>query len=373
VKHIAAWTVLILTCVAGQAWANDADAHSQLRVLTFNVWHGLRSGESNTRFPGEDRERKQRRFEYQIQELKRLAPDLLLFQEVNPNQRQARRYAEALGYDEIHKVCSCGIHLGFKIPANVNEGLAILARPELRLRRVGKKRLSGNAKCAAAVGIQTNESRYALFGEISIGKSKLLVVTTHLSAPPHVPPGCEDEVEQLVSDGLLEPAQRDEILEILERKRERNLDETRILLAEIDKRRGQQSTSGVVVPVLLGGDFNTEPVTPSIDAIQDADFEILAVGQGFLTWDPSTNHVNYGIGSKRAQPLPTFDVARIEELLDTRRTIARQIDHLFAAGDLRLISSEMVLNRDLDGMFPSDHFGILAVLDVGTLSNAEAE
>jgi endonuclease/exonuclease/phosphatase family metal-dependent hydrolase len=275
-----------------------------------------------------------------------------------------RRYAEALGYDEIHKVCSCGIHLGFKIPANVNEGIAILARPELQLRRVGKKRLSGNARCAAAVGFQTRESRYALFGTISIGERKVLVVTTHLSAPPHVPPGFEDELERLVSDGVLDTAQRDEIVEALERKRERNLDETRELLAQIKKYRSDLSASGEPLPVLLGGDFNTEPSTPSVVEVKNASFAMLAVGKDFLTWDPATNHENYAIGSSRKQPLPTFDILQVEELLDTRRTTARQIDHLFALGDLPLISSLMVLDRDLDGMFPSDHFGILAVLDV---------
>ncbi len=120
-----------------------ADAAPTLKVLTLNVWHGLRSGESKTRFPGEDAE---------------------------------------LGYDEIHKVASCGIHLGkiLKIPRNVNEGIAILARAKLKLRRVGKKRLSGNASCSATWGFQTKESRYALFGEITVEGRRVLLATTHL-------------------------------------------------------------------------------------------------------------------------------------------------------------------------------------------------
>ena len=119
---------MALFCVAKPSPAQEAE--TKLEVLTFNVWHGRRSGESRRRFPGEEVGRAERRFERQIEEIRRIDPDVLLLQEVNPNQRQARRYARALGYDEIHKVTSCGIHLGklYKLPRNVNEGLAILAR-----------------------------------------------------------------------------------------------------------------------------------------------------------------------------------------------------------------------------------------------------
>ncbi|MEJ2085996.1 MAG: endonuclease/exonuclease/phosphatase family protein, partial [Acidobacteriota bacterium] len=164
-------------CLSPTRTAARPPSGATLEVLSFNVWHGLRSGENRKKFPGEDAQRAEDRFAYQIQEIQRLDPDVLLLQEVNPNQRQARKYATALGYDEIHKVTSCGLHLGalYKIPKNVNDGIAILAKPELQLRRVGKKRLSGNAKCTASWGFQTKESRYGLFGEIRVGGRKVLV------------------------------------------------------------------------------------------------------------------------------------------------------------------------------------------------------
>ncbi|MGB5880208.1 MAG: endonuclease/exonuclease/phosphatase family protein, partial [Thermoanaerobaculia bacterium] len=176
---------LLLAGAGAVAEAADAETGDTLRVLTYNVWHGLRSGESNKRFPGEDPADMEGRVAAQIREIERLAPDLIFFQEVNPNQPEARKYAQALGYDEIHKVSSCGLHIGglYKIPRNMNEGIAILARPELGLKKIGKIRLSGNAKCTATYGFQTKESRYALFGEITVGGRNLLVATTHLSAP----------------------------------------------------------------------------------------------------------------------------------------------------------------------------------------------
>ena len=45
---------LLLAGAGAPAEAADIESGDTLKVLTYNVWHGLRSGESNTRFPGED-------------------------------------------------------------------------------------------------------------------------------------------------------------------------------------------------------------------------------------------------------------------------------------------------------------------------------
>jgi endonuclease/exonuclease/phosphatase family metal-dependent hydrolase len=270
------------------AEAADAETGDTLRVMTYNVWHGLRSGESNKRFPGEEPEDKVSRVAAQIREIQQLEPDLIFFQEVNPNQPEARKYAQALGYDEIHKVTSCGLHLGglYKIPRNMNEGVAILARPELGLKRVGKKRLSGNATCTATYGFQTKESRYALFGEITVDGRNLLVATTHLSAPPFVLSDFEENLEDLVAEGTLDKAQRDEILAQLERKRQRNLAEAEGLLAQLEKRRVDRGNPSQVRSVIFGGDLNTAPGTPAIEAITAAGFRSVTRGSELPTWNP---------------------------------------------------------------------------------------
>jgi endonuclease/exonuclease/phosphatase family metal-dependent hydrolase len=336
-----------------------------LRVLTFNVWHGLRSGESRTKFPGEDEERRERRFAWQIRSIRQLDPDVLFLQEVNPNQRGARNYARALGYEEIHKVTSCGIHIPpIKIPKNVNEGLAILARPGLGLRRVQTKRLSGNAACTATFGLQTKESRYVLLGEITVEGSKVLLATTHLSSPPYVPPGFFGGLQRLVSDGVLTSEQQGEIVGKIERKRARNLMETQRLVAQIERHRMTSSDAGRPAPVILGGDFNTEPATAPIVAIEASGLRNVATGPEFLTWDPVRNHENQAIGSRRGWPVPTYDLEQVEELLEPRRTTARQIDFLFVSEEGKVVSSKMAMDQDRHGIFPSDHFGILAVIDL---------
>ena len=357
-------TAFLLAATAAAAPAvSEADASSTLRVMTFNVWHGLRSGESNKRFPGEDAERAERRFRLQIEEIQRLDPDVLLFQEVNPNQRRARRYAEALGYDEIHKITSCGVHLGkiYKIPRNVNEGLAILARPELDLRPMGTKRLSGNARCSASWGFQTRESRYGLLGKITVDGRPVVVTTTHLSSPPFVPPGFEQTLDDLVQSGGLQADQRETILTELERKRGKNLAEAELLMAQIDKRREKLGQSGKA-PALLGGDFNATRDSASIVAIENAGMQNAAAGPGFLTWDPVANHANFEIGSNRKDRLPTFDVAEIQQMLALRLTTPRQIDFIFVSDEVEVVAAERVMDDERDGIYLSDHFAILVTV-----------
>ncbi|MEJ2084974.1 MAG: endonuclease/exonuclease/phosphatase family protein, partial [Acidobacteriota bacterium] len=318
------------------------------------------------KFPGEDAQRAEDRFAYQIQEIQRLDPDVLLLQEVNPNQQQARKYATALGYDEIHKVTSCGLHLGalYKIPKNVNDGIAILAKPELQLRRIGKKRLSGNAKCTASWGFQTKESRYGLFGEIRVGGRKVLVATTHLSSPAFVLPDFDQQLATLVADGTLTQEQQDEIQAARQAKSDRNLSETQAMMSQMARRASRIGGDTGPAPILFGGDFNAEPDTPGIQAVHAAGYDEAGTGPDFHTWDPVTNQVNYAIGTRRHDPLPTFGKEQVEALLEHRSTTPRQIDHLFVKNGFEVVSAEMVLNHAKDGMYPSDHFGLLATVEL---------
>ena len=344
--------------------AQASAAGAALDVVTFNVWHGRRSGESKKVFPGESAERKERRFAWQIEEIRRLDPDVLLLQEVNPNQREARRYARALGYDEIHKVTSCGLHLGklYKIPRNVNEGLAILAKPELGLRRAGVKRLSGNAWCTASFGFQTRESRFALFGEIRVDGRPVLLVSTHLFSPAFMPPGFRDDLERLVEGGVVEPEHASEITELLDARSARNVREIDLLLREIERHRKRIGSPGAPAPVILGGDLNTEPATPGVARLHEGGLESATAGREIETWDPEVNQVNYETGTKKSDPFDTRGVAELIELLEPRSSIARQIDYLFVSPDLSVAAAGRALDRPRDEIYPSDHFALLATV-----------
>ena len=114
--------------------------------------------------------------------------------------------------------------------------------------------------------------------------------------------------------------------------------------------------------VIVGADLNTEPGTHAALEIAESGLEVVAQGPDFLTWDPATNKTNFEIGSRREGSLPDFDSPHIEKLLAPRRTTARQIDYLFTSPDFQTREAEMVMNRDKNGIYPSDHFAILATL-----------
>ncbi len=346
---------------AAMADAAPAESGSQtVKVLSLNAWHGLRT-EGKFRFPGESRERSKRRLALQLDEIRALDPDLLLLQEVNPNPRRSRRYARELGYDQLHKVTSCGIHFGpFKIPVNMNEGLTILARPELGLRKVGFVTLSGKNRCwGDYLGFQTAEARFVLLGEITLGGRRNLVGTTHLHAPPFVQPDFEERLDELVAAGKVTAAQQREILDELDRHRRWMEGEAEALAAALREAAGGG-------PVILGGDLNAEPDSGIVATVAGAGIVDVAAaarpGEPLYTYDPVRNAENNQIGAKKEWPLDDYGVPELAALYEARKTTLRRIDYVFASPGLEPAGAEVVLDRDRDGLFPSDHFGLLVEL-----------
>ena len=118
--------------------AANATAES-LRVLTINVWSGLDYRGLLSCGEYESPLRREARFQLLVREIKALDPDLIFVQEANgrPLQPYCSRLARFLGYDEIHQICLAGIKLGYVgIPANLNEGNGILAKPSLDLEKI---------------------------------------------------------------------------------------------------------------------------------------------------------------------------------------------------------------------------------------------
>ncbi|MDP2915450.1 MAG: BamA/TamA family outer membrane protein [Candidatus Aminicenantes bacterium] len=116
----------------------------RLRLLTINAWSGL-DYEGFFKFGEyEPAERRERRFAALVEQIQKLDPDVVFVQEANFAGRYARRLAKSLGFTEIHQVVNGGIKFGpVGLPGNFKEGMAILARPSLDLRRHDVWKLSG--------------------------------------------------------------------------------------------------------------------------------------------------------------------------------------------------------------------------------------
>ena len=259
-------------------------------VLTYNAWHGLNTGEFWVT-PAETIESNQARLKFQAALIKTAKPDVVLLQEVNPLPIRADLYVQALAelgleYDAIHQVDACGIRVrGDKalIPG-LNNGLVILARRELALRKLQGLKLSGDlGRCDSLSGLQLEELRYALIGDITIPETgqHYLVASTHLHSGFEAGAHFLGQMERAHGAGFLAryPAFRWEI----DQARLRRVGELDLLARTLRKFR----RDGVYAGFAMGGDFNFEPEFSRIRGgrIAPADRRACVVLQG-----PRTAH-----------------------------------------------------------------------------------
>jgi endonuclease/exonuclease/phosphatase family metal-dependent hydrolase len=196
---------------------------------------------------------------------------------------------------------------------------------------------------------------------VTVEGLQVLLVTTHLHNAPFVLPDFEQRIDALANDGTLTAKQQDEILGKLERSRARKISEISTLLTTAKEVRIRHGFKYVV----LGGDFNSIPGSPVIRRIEEAGYRSAtseADPDDILTFDPIGNAENIAIGSKSKPPLPTYDIPEVEELLEPRRRITRQIDHLFGWGGLAGRDGARAMDEEWDGLIGSDHYGVVAVL-----------
>jgi len=340
--------------------ATQAAAAPEIEVVSVNSWHGLRP-RAAFRLQGEAKPRRETRIEVQIEALAELYPDILFLQEMNPAPGLARRFADQLGYDEVHKIDACGIRVGsIGIPTNVRSGLAILARRPLGLRRVGAARLSGPGGCADAAGFQLGESRYALFAEVTVGGARVLLADVHLHNVPCGSPQFDAEVERLVRAGDVAAAEAAQVIRLVDRRRGRQEREARALVAAIERQARRASYAAVIV----AGDFNAEPGSAVLSEIERHGFR-LAIEPADApapTYDPIVNAENTSLAAPPGFPYPAFDRPALAALYAAERARPRRIDHVLVRGNLRIVATDRVLDAPRDGWFPSDHFGVRARL-----------
>ena len=254
----------------------NANRMSRFSVLTYNTLHGLEVGRYSVR-PGESEEEHAARLAIQIKQMTAAAPDLMLLQEVNPLPDTALVYVNGLkksglDYDEVHQVDACGVRLigNVAVIPGLNNGLVVLAKAPLRIRKLSGLKLSGGiGGCQDSTGVQFGELRYALIAEIEnpVTRRKSLAVSLHL----HSGIERDEYFTERIIVGQLEgriprEGEAQQILAALEQDRDRRLEELRTLVRELRRLKAQEHYAFVVI----GGDFNFEPDSPEYRALQDA-------------------------------------------------------------------------------------------------------
>ena len=151
----AAYLFVVCSCALplykeGPLVVPPAAGPDRFTVLTYNAWHGLNTGEFWVT-PSELPELNQARLRFQAAQISAARPDLVFLQEVNPLPVRAGEYVKALtmlglDYDEVHQVDACGVRLhgDTALIPGLNNGLVILARHSLHLRKLEGLKLSGD-------------------------------------------------------------------------------------------------------------------------------------------------------------------------------------------------------------------------------------
>ena len=339
----------------------------RLRIATANIWSGLTYEGTLSMGRIESDERLEVRRVLLVEELRRRAPDIVLLQEVNPSSSLSRRIADALGYDVVAQRVQGGMKVGpIGIPTNLNEGIAILARKELNLQPADVWLLStGFGAIGDDVSFHLREENIALVARITLPTGRAYIINTHLIANPEDTEASRERLLRICTDRALPSEETRNLLAQLADGEQRRRHMVERLLERMRKEVGDD-------PVILGGDLNATPTSLTVSPIFAAGFvdAIALGGAGELpTWDPA---VNTNILSSPDASLPNSPEAEFEAWYDLQ---ARRIDHIFLsrhfAKGMR-ISAERFLDRPADSIFTSDHFGLVADLDLGQISVSKA-
>jgi endonuclease/exonuclease/phosphatase family metal-dependent hydrolase len=346
-------------------------------VLTYNAWHGLNTGEFWAA-PGERPEVNQARLKFQAAQIAAARPDVILLQEVNPLPARALAYvtelaALGLHYDVIHQVDACGIRLRGQaaLVPGLNNGLAILAERRLSLRKLAGLKLSGDlGRCDSLSGVQLEELRYALIGDVTIPETgqHYLIASTHLHSGFEAGAIFLERLDQAHLSGYLNryPAFRWEI----DRSRLRRIGELDLLTRTLRQFR----RDGMYAGFAIGGDFNFEPDFPEYEEarlLRLTDAYTMAVKDGALfTADPEHNRLIQA-GEQAGLPpmiqlvfkgLPDDLAERARQAYQAEAARPRRIDYVwmetFFPGYCvrqKLFGTETD-PADLPG---SDHYGVL--------------
>jgi len=350
---IAAMVLLLVSvCVVPFASAEE------LKVVTLNIWSGL-DYEGVFKFGEyESDDVREARYDTQIELLRSLDPDILTTNENTKLPRNAKFIAKGLGMDYVHHVAMGGIRIGnVGIPVNYREGDVIFARDGLNLTDGGKRKLSGGGITGDCVTIHTTESRQVICGVIEVAGRDVYIFNAHIHASVANQPWVYEKLEEMYKAGEMTEEEYLFEVEDMKTRAENRAEEVRGILAFIEE------TVPEGAPIILMGDFNAEVVSPEIQQIIDAGFidsySLMNPDDPGYTWDPEKNQniIDYYT--------PIKDTMSVGDQIDYFAQY--RIDLIFVGGSLtaeNVLESGLVLDEMVDGQHPSDHFGVMTIIDI---------
>lgn len=334
--------------LVGSVLVNSMLSAQTLKVVTINVWSGLDYVGNLKMGEYETPEVREARYQVLIAGLKELNPDVLALNEANKLPVYAHRIATDLGMDEIHHVGVGGVRAGpIGLPFNLREGDVLLAKPEFQLTFEGRLQLSGGP-VGNFFTFHTTDATQVLAGSILVNGVKVYLFATHWHASPFLSP---ENLMLWRSDsvnGVVTPERYQANIREAEAGQIWREAESRKMLDFVLEISGD-------LPIITMGDFNAMRGMPEIERYIQAGFKDvfseMNSTEGF-TWDDvlNTNIITY----------------QLPPNLSTERRRRQRIDFILANSAWEILDSKVVLDRPIDGIMPSDHFGVSAKLRLGS-------
>jgi len=330
-----------------------------MKLITYNVWHGL-NGHGIVSFGElEPRGRHEKRILWQLQEIKKLDPDILVLQEMNPVRELSDRFAKDLDMKAIHQVDQSGLRLlGFGIPLNLTNGLTILAKSELRLKKLSGLKLSGPfGFCSDLASIQFQEFRFALISEFTYQGEKITLANVHLHHGPVLTEEFLKDLENLYHQKNITKKEMNHVIAQMKQSVPRRLKELDRLLDWCEKNRRTSK-------LIIAGDFNDSEDSPLFKKLNSAGlkeaYKKVHPKQKANTWDGSKNKDNHILTNKLFPPIEYFKNEKLLELLRRHDERPRRLDYICMTETLvsKVKDACEVFNIEVDGLLGSDHFGI---------------
>jgi endonuclease/exonuclease/phosphatase family metal-dependent hydrolase len=267
--------------------------------------------------------------------------------------------------DEIHQVVNAGIKVGpLGFPSNLKEGLVILARPELSVRKVKTWKLSGGAGFHSDIlTFHTSKAVMALTAAINVNGNLVNLVNIHLVAAPRYPIDADDIRTAILTEGKMSTSGFNRALEKWRRRTDRRMDEIRHLLLHLA---GLPSGR----PSIIAGDFNAAPGSADMRLFHEQSgytevmlFKDISDGriESADTWDVDHNE-NTAFSCRsidaRGKARKGFDY-----LVSVAGNEHRRLDYIFLSPDIPehdIVYGHVVLKDKVGGIQASDHFGVMA-------------
>jgi len=341
-----------------------------LKVLTYNLWHGLAPADGLLYF--KKLEPETRRIQRQIMQQNLLvdwAADVACLQEVNPLPERSHAFASVSDNVLFGQPDLAGIKWhGRGLPLNLNSGLLTLVKKKYLPRLLGSVKLSGSPFSLEArwMSVQWRETRFAQLIEImDPTMGRVLIINLHLHHGLENSSELRSHLQEGVKSGEISGQVALEIEMRLAQGDERRLAEISVLLERLN----ELQQFDVMV---LSGDLNAGPESAVLKALKRFGFQDLAEVSGVTapTFDRVENEANHVFLHDFPLTVDLGDLSfdpelrrRLQALLRRFEGAPRRVDYVLVRalkGAVKIKSFETVGRVDEKlGFAPSDHFGCL--------------